>query len=167
MTRRACILDASLILSLGKAGHLDLLFETTELHLYVAPTALDELLSPETRAPIDDAIADGRLQVLRITSDDADELVAITEWRELVDAGEAEAIGVALVRGWLVGLEDLAAQKYMARHGHAEAWVNCAQLLRMAISAGRLSVAEADAIFRSLDVYPGYARRGIISVADL
>lgn len=164
MDPKPIVLDASLLIALAKAGHLSLLFDTTELDLYVTPTVLGELRKPETRRPIDQAIAAGRLQLLRITSDDAAELEAIADWLERVDEGEAEVIGVAVTRGWLIGLEDRGARNLLRRQGRASACIGSVELLLLAIRAGRLSLQEADSIFSSLDVYPGYSKRGVRSI---
>lgn len=162
-----CVLDASLLISLGKARQLSLLFETRELDLFITPTVLDQLRSDDTRRPVEQAIVAGLISVVHISSDDPAELDAVAEWSESVDEGEAECIALALTRGWLVGLEDRAAQRAVRRRGGDPAWVSCADLLVLAVRAGRLTLEEADAIFRSLDAYPGYAKRGVSSLRDL
>lgn len=162
-----CVVDASLLISLGKAGRLGLLLDATELELFVTPTVRAQLQSNDTRGPVEEAIVAGRIQVLHLSSDDEAELNALAEWGELVDEGEAECIAVAVTRGWLVGLEDRAAQRAIRRRGGGPRWVGCADLLVLAVRARRLTVEEADAVLRSLDVYPGYEKRGIVSVRDL
>jgi predicted nucleic acid-binding protein len=161
------VVDASLLISLGKAGRLGLLLDATELELFVTPTVRAQLQSNDTRGPVEERIVAGRIQVLHLSSDDEAELNALAEWSELVDEGEAECIAVAVTRGWLVGLEDRAAQRAIRRRGGGPRWVGCADLLVLAVRARRLTVEEADAVLRSLDVYPGYEKRGIVSVRDL
>lgn len=162
-----CVLDASLLLSLGKAGQLRLLLETAELDLFITPTVLGQLLSDDTRRPVEEAILAGRISVVHISSDDPAELDAVAEWSESVDEGEAESIALGVTRGWLVGLEDRAAQRAIRRRGGNPGWVSCADLLVLAVRAGRRTLEEADAVFRSLDVYPSYVKRGISSLRDL
>lgn len=162
-----CVLDASLLLSLGKARQLGLLFDARELELFITPTVRAQLLSDDTRQPVEEAIVAGQIRVVHVSSDDEAELDALAEWSQLVDEGEAEAIAVALARGWLVGLEDRAAQRAIRRRGGNPRWVGCADLLVLAVRGQRLALEEADAVFRSLDAYPGYAKRGIVSVRDL
>jgi len=165
--RTTCVLDASLLLALGKAGALDLLFGAVELDLVIARSALDEVRSPETRGPVDRAIAAGRLRVVALTSDDRAELGLLADLSESLDAGEAECVALGLARGWLIGLEDRAAQRVVRLRGHNLGCLTCADLLVRAVGAGRLRLDEADEVFRSLDVYPGDRRRGIDSIAKL
>lgn len=88
-------------------------------------------------------------------------------WCRLVDAGEAEAIAVALARGWVVGIEDLFAQRRVTSEAGSDKWVNVATLLVAAVRQGRMRLPEADAIFVRLDCYPGYRKRGVNSLSDL
>lgn len=165
--RATCVLDASLLFALGKAGRLDVLFGAAELDLVIAPSALRELRSRETRAPVEEAIASGRLQVVAVSSNDSTELALLADLHGRVDEGEAECIALGLARGWLIGLEDRAAQRAVRLLGHNPGYLTSADLLARAVRAARLGLEEAEAIFRSLDVYPGYRKRGIHSIADL
>lgn len=164
---RPCVLDASLLTALGKAGQLDLLRKTRAYEWRIAPIARGELKKPETRHPVEQMILDGVIRCVELDSDQSDALALFAQWSERVDPGEAESIAIALANGWLVGLEDIAPQRLIDREAGPGHWINCANILIDAVQSGSLSLAKADEIFRSLDVYPGYASRGIRSLAQL
>ena len=74
---------------------------------------------------------------------------------------------MALSRGWRVALEDLHAQRQLdARSGRGR-WINCANVLLDAVTDNRLALADADAVFRTLNCYAGYQKRGVSSLAHL
>jgi hypothetical protein len=161
------IADASLLLSLGAASALHLLWNDPDHAWHVTPIARGEIRSDPTRSEISRALLNGRLATAELDTDSAAELQLFAHWSSVVDAGEAEAIAVALSRGWVVGLEDLAAQRQVTRAAGAEHWVNSATLLVAAVGQGRLSITEADALFVRLDCYSGYRKRGIATLKGL
>lgn len=164
---RSCVLDASLLIALGKAGQLELLRTVPGFQWRIGPITRGELVKPETKRPVEEMILDGVIQVVELDSDDEPRLELFAEWSEQVDAGEAESIALGLSNEWVIGLEDLAAQRKLDRAVGPGHWVNCANLLIASTKAGSLSLAEADAIFRSLDVFEGYAKRGITSLRHI
>lgn len=101
-----------------------------------------------------------------LDTDSVQELRLFAHWSDAVDAGEAEAIAVALSRGWLIGIEDLFAQRRVTREAGTDHWINAAALLVSAVKQGRKSLTEADAIFVRLDCYGGYRKKGITSLGD-
>lgn len=161
------VADASLLLSLGEASALHLLWEDPDWTWYVTPIARGEVRRDPTRSELSRAILAGRLAVAELDTDSEEELALFAQWSDLVDAGEAEAIAVSLARGWVVGLEDLFAQRCVTREAGKAHWVNAAGLLLRAIHAGRMSIAEADAVLVRLDCYSGYRKRGINSLKDV
>lgn len=167
MPTRPCVLDASLLLSLGKAGQADLLDKVPDFSWHIAPIARGELRSAETREPIERAILAGVITAVELDSDDEPAMLLFADWSEVTDPGEAESIAVALANGWLVALEDRDAQRRLDRTVGRGHWVNCATLLIAAIRAERLTLAEADVIFQTLDVFSGYAKRGITTLVQL
>lgn len=167
MPGRPCVLDASLLLSLGKAGQLDLLRKAPEFHWHIAPIARSELRSAETREPVEQAILGGTITPVELDSDDEGTTALFGEWAEVTDPGEAESIAIALAKGWLVALEDRDAQRRLDRLAGPGHWINCANILIAATRAGRLKLREADAIFQRLDVFPGYAKQGVQSILQL
>lgn len=164
---REAVADASLLLSLGGASALTLLWEDPEHTWYITPIGRSEVKSDPTRAEISRAILKGQMATTELDTDSHRELGLFAHWSDLVDPGEAEAIAVALSRGWVVGLEDLFAQRQVSREAGTDRWINAAALLVAAVRDGRKSVTEADAVFARLDCYGGYRKRGIASLRDL
>jgi predicted nucleic acid-binding protein len=161
------VVDASLLLSLGEASALHLLWDDPGRIWHVTPIARIEVQRDPTRSELSRAILSGRLATAELDTDSEEELRLFAHWSDLVDAGEAEAIAVALARGWVVGLEDLFAQRCVTREAGEAHWVNAAGLLLTATRGGRMSMADADAVFLRLDCYSGYRKRGIRSLRDL
>jgi len=161
------VLDASLLISLGKAGQMHILSKAPSYRWHIGPITRAELLRPETRDPVERLIVEGRITPEQLDSEDAAGMALFAEWSERVDPGEAEAIGIALARGWVVGLEDLDARRQLNRHIGPGCWINCANILLDAMQAGTMSAAEADEVFRKLDVYSSYEKAGVRSLADL
>lgn len=161
------VADASLLLSLGEASALQLLWEDPGRIWHVTPIARSEVKKDPTRSELSRAILSGRLAAAELDTDSEEEGRLFAHWSDLVDAGEAEAIAVALARGWVVGLEDLFAQRCVTREAGEAHWLNAATLLLSAARSRRMSMADADAIFVRLDCYSGYRKRGIRSLRDL
>jgi predicted nucleic acid-binding protein len=161
------VADASLLLSLGEASALHLLWDDPDRTWHITPISRGEVKSDPTRSELSRAILNGRLATTELDTDSHHELRLFAHWSDMVDPGEAEAIAVALSRGWVVGLEDLYAQRRVSAEAGTNHWVNAATLLLAAVKRGRISIAEADAIFVRLDCYGGYRKRGITSLRDL
>lgn len=164
---REGVADASLLLSLGGASALELLWDDPDHAWHITPIARSEVKSEPTRSEISRAILNGQLATTELDTDSDQELRQFARWADLVDPGEAEAIALALSRGWVVGLEDLFAQRQVTRVAATDRWINAATLLVAAVRQGRKSVTEADAIFVRLDCYGGYRKRGMASLRDL
>jgi uncharacterized protein (DUF849 family) len=161
------VADASLLLSLGEASALHLLWEDPGWTWHVTHIARGEVRRDPTRSELSHAILAGRLAATELDTDSEEELRLFAHWSDVVDPGEVEAIAVALARGWVVGLEDLFAQRCVTRQAGEAHWVNAAGLLLRATHAGRMSIADADAVFVRLDCYSGYRKRGISSLRNL
>ncbi len=164
---RPCVLDASILIALGKAGQVELLRKVPAFEWRIGPITRGELVKPETKRPVEEMILDGVIQVVEQDSDHERGIELFSQWSDRVDAGEAESIALALSNGWLVGIEDLAAQRKLDRIVGVGHWMNCATLLIASVKARTLKLAEADAIFASLDVFGGYAKRGITSLSQI
>jgi hypothetical protein len=89
------------------------------------------------------------------------------DWLARVDQGEAEAIAIASVKGWLVAIEDRQAQRAIDTALGPGRWVNCGSLLIDAMEDERLSVAAADKFFHNLDCHSSYAKAGLATATDL
>lgn len=109
------VVDTSLLLSLGEASALGLLRDDPDHRWHITPIVRGEVLSEPTRSEISRVILDGRLATTELDPDSATELGAFARWSDRVYAGEAEAIAVAVSRGWVVGIEDLFAQRCISR----------------------------------------------------
>lgn len=163
----SAVLDASLLLTLGSASALHLLWDNPRCEWHITPIVRSEVMSEPTRSDISKALVRGDARSTELDTDSDEELSALARWSNVVDAGEAEALAIATTRGWVVGLEDRFAQRRVTEALGAEHWINSATLLIQAVEDERLSESEADAIFRRLDCYPGYQKQGIVTISDL
>jgi predicted nucleic acid-binding protein len=162
---RPSTLDASFLFALGKLGQIALLERARAFEWHLTPVVRDELKSGKTSDAVDRAVLNGTINIVTVDSDDDQVLGHFAEWSQIVDLGEAEAIAVALSRDWLVALEDRQAQRQLDRRAKGR-WTNTAAVLVSMVQSGDISVAEADSVFQSLDVFPGYVKRGVSSIGD-
>ncbi len=167
MSPQPCVLDASLLISLGKAGRLDLLEKAPSFSWHITPITRRELRRPQTREPVERLILAGRITLVELDSEDVAGMALLADWSERVDPGEAESIAIGLARGCVIGLEDLQARRLLDRHVGPGRWINCATILLDAVDSSSLSLPEAEAIFQTLDVYTSYGKAGIKSLAEL
>lgn len=163
----SAVLDASLIFTLSSSGVLERMLSSSRYSWHITPLVRGEIVRRETRVVIDRAIAAGQLLVIELDTSEQSQLDTWAEWGQLVDVGEAEAIALALARGWVIGLEDRQAQRALDRLVGPGRWINAVNLLRDAVADGLMTLAEANVIFASLDSYPGYRKRGIERLSDL
>lgn len=161
------VLDTSLILSLGGASALDLLWDDPKHTWHITPIVRREVVSEPSRSQISRAILSGDLVTAELEPDSVEEMGAFADWSKSVDPGEAEAIAVGVSRSWTVGIEDRFAQRRLTRLIGPDIWVNAAGLLVTAVQTGIRSSSDADAIFTRLDCYSGYVKRGITTLSDL
>ena len=104
---------------------------------------------------------------VELASDEEAAIALFAEWTEVTDPGEAESIAIALANGWLVALEDRDAQRRLDSRTGSGHWINCANILIAAVRGGQLKLRDADVVFRGLDVFSGYAKRGVTSLIQL
>lgn len=166
MAPRPSTLDASFLLALGKLGQIALLERARAFEWHLTPVVRDELKSGKTSDAVDRAVLSGTITIVTVDSDDDQVLAHFAEWSQVVDPGEAEAIAVALSRDWLVAIEDRQAQRLLDRRVGKGRWTNTAAVLVSMVQSEDISVAEADSVFQSLDVFPGYVKRGVSSIGD-
>lgn len=164
---RPCVLDASILLSLGGISSLDLLWQNQRYEWCLSPVVRGEITSEPTRGNLGRAILDGTVRLTELDTTDSIELNAFAEWSRRVDPGEAEAIAICCTRGWVIAIEDRYAQRQLARFAAGVGWINSINVLLDAITDGRVTTAEADARFQRLDCYAGYRKRGVLSLTSL
>lgn len=162
-----CVLDATLLITLGSAQALEVLTRSRLHSWHITPIVRGELRSDVTRRGAERAILEGSIATADLDLANDGEAAAWARWSRLVDPGEAEAIALAEVRGWKVAIEDLRARRAIDRELGVGRWLNCANLLLDGIRTRRLSEAEADAIFQGLDCYSSYVKRGVTSLGQL
>jgi predicted nucleic acid-binding protein len=165
--KRPAVIDMSLILTLSGVGALELCLSTSRYDWHVTPIVRAEATRRETREAIDRVIAAGYLCLAEIDTTDQSQMDEWAKWELVVDVGEAEAIALALVRHWVIGLEDRQAQRTLDREAGPGHWLNAVNLLLDAVADDVLILADADNLFTALDSYPGYKKRGVTSLADL
>jgi predicted nucleic acid-binding protein len=163
----AAVLDASLIFTLSSAGLLERILASSRYEWHLTPLVRGEIVRREARNAIDRALAGGQLRAVEIDISDAVQLDAWADWELLVDAGEAEAIVLALARDWVVGLEDRYAQRVLDRRVGSGHWINATNLLLDAVKDEVMTLSDANAMFITLDSYPGYRKRRIERLTDL
>lgn len=161
----ACAVDASVLLNLGGARGFDVLTDNVRYAWKITPIVRGEVRHPETRRALEVAIVDGKIELVEIDAASPVEMDAWAERSRGLDAGEAETIALALMRGWVVAIEDRKGQRVVREAGGR--WINCANLLLDAIADGRLTMLEADEMFRRLSCYSGYERKGVKSLQQL
>ena len=167
MTARPCVLDSSLILSLIGAGGFSLLDGNARYDWRITAIVRGELTRKADREKIDAMIAGGALAVAEIDTANSAEVAEWGNWSAIVDPGEAEAITLAVARNWIVAIEDRQAQRAIDRRVGKGRWINCANVLLDAVTDGRCSLDDGDALFRALDCYSGYKKAGITSLSQL
>ena len=160
-------MDTSLILTLSGARELERVLASSQYDWQITPMVRSEITCRGTRELIDRAMTAGRLRIVEIDTSDQSQMNAWAEWESVVDIGEAEAIALALARSWIVGLEGRQAQRALDRTAGPGRWVNATNLLLDMIADGTMTLAEANAVFVSLDSYPGYRRRGILGLKQI
>ena len=168
MPPRPCAIDSSVIIPLAKVRRLDVLAKTPSFRWHVTPIVRSELRSADIRDALEGAILQGLVTPVDVDVSDARLATLFSEWADITDPGEAEAIAIAIANDWLVALEDRDAQRKLNSSASGIGrWINSANILLDAVGAGHMTLPEADSVFRSLSVYRGYALRGIPSLGVL
>ncbi len=162
-----CIVDASVLLNLGPVRGLHVLLENGRYHWKVTPIVRGEVKHAESRMALERGILDGRIGIAELDTDSPREVALWGEWSRQLDPGEAEAVTLAIARGWLVAIEDRKGQRVLNEQLGAGRWINCANLLLDAVADDRMSMAAADELFGKLSCYPGYQRKGASSLRAL
>jgi predicted nucleic acid-binding protein len=138
------ITDANILINLTHVGRLNLLGRLPGLTFVVTPDVLAEIVLPDQKHQVDVALAGG---ILRIEELSVPETIALfAELRHLMGVGEAASLALAIHMGWAVASDEKRAfrREALARLGPGRI-LTTPGLYLVAIRAGLLSVAEADA----------------------
>jgi predicted nucleic acid-binding protein len=105
---------------------------------------LAEIVLPDQKQQVDGALAVGILRIEELSSPDG--IALFVELRHLMGAGEASSLALAIHKGWVVASDEKRAfrREALARLGPCRL-LTTPGLYVLAIRAGLLSVAEADA----------------------
>ena len=125
---------------------------------------LAEIVLSDQKQQVDGAVAVGILRIEELSSPDSIALFA--ELRHLMGAGEASSLALAVHRGWAVASDEKRAfrREALARLGPGRI-LTTPGLYMVAIRAGLLSVAQADADKKRLEVRK--FKMGFSSYGDL
>jgi len=130
----------------------------------VTPDVLAEIVLPDQRQQVDGTVAGGILRIEELSSPDSIALFA--ELRHLMGAGEAASLALAIHRGWAVASDEKRAFRREASARLGPGWIlTTPGLYVVAIRAGLLSVAEADADRARLEACK--FKMGFLSFRDL
>ena len=161
----SCVVDASIFLNLGPVRGLPVLFESKAFQWKLTPIVRSEVRHPESRSILERALLDGTLELVELDTTSEAEMKQLARYSTVLDAGEAEALALAVARSWSIALEDRKAQRIATEAGVK--WVNCANILLAAIREGQLSVEQADDLFTRLSCYASYRKRAVNNLLDL
>lgn len=156
------MVDACLVISFGNAGRLDLLFSTPQRRIAITPVSAGEVVRPPASLALAEAIKAGDIAREAIDLDnpaEQDALHAVNAIPAFRDRGEAEALALAVSRGWVVGSDDAAVRSYAMRAIGPARIAGALDFLVWAVRDGRLTSAGGEALLGALDVGPGIAAR--------
>jgi predicted nucleic acid-binding protein len=138
------VTDANILINLTHVGRLGLLGSLPGFTFVVAPDALAEVVLPDQKQQIEGALAAGILRIEELSSPETIALFA--ELRHLMGAGEGASLALAVHMGWAVASDEKRAfrREALARLGPGRI-LTTPGLYVLAIRAGLLSIAEADA----------------------
>jgi predicted nucleic acid-binding protein len=122
---------------------LNLLRRLPGFEFVVTPDVLAEIVLPDQKQQLENALAAGVLRVEGLSISHA--LALFAELRHLMGAGEAASLALAVSRGWAVASDEKKAfrREALARLGPGRI-LTTAGLYVLAIRGGVLSVEEAD-----------------------
>lgn len=140
---RIVVADANVLINLVNISRLDLCAQLAGFEFVIPDHVRAEILVANQRLQIDQAIAGGVLRLESIT-----DLAALTDFTDLIaflGRGEAACLALAAQNGWWIASDEKRRfrRAVEARLGK-ERILGTADLLVLAIQAGRMTIAEAD-----------------------
>jgi predicted nucleic acid-binding protein len=145
------VTDTDVLVALIHAGHLHFLGKLPGFAFVVTPDGLAAIAQPDQQRQANGAVSAGIVRVEQLSG--ADVLGVFAELRRIMGAGEAASLALAFKKGWAVASDKQGAfrREALARLGRGRI-LTTPGLRVLAIRAGLLSVAEADADDARLEV---------------
>jgi predicted nucleic acid-binding protein len=142
--------DTCILINLAVVGRLDLLKTIPSFLFHAATEVLDEIKDLDQRAAVDEAIAAGHLDEIKL--DQAGELSLFVNFNATLGKGESACLALAKARGWTIATDESKDPKWkrmIASGGFAI--INTPGILLAAIHNGKLTVVAADEIKAKLE----------------
>jgi hypothetical protein len=156
------IADACLFITFGNADVLGLLTELRAHRVLVSGRSLMEVTRPPTLTALQAALAAGTVSAEAIDLGDPAEQEALRRFDSRVafrNRGDAEVMALAVTRGYIVGSDDRAVRSAANAEIGISRMAGTVDVLKWAVSEGRLTKAEAVNRLRALDVFSGIERQ--------
>ena len=148
---QSCVItDANILINFIKIDRLDILQQLQMYAFYIPEEVYGEIIDPEQRLVLDQALAQGWLRKTVIT--DLNELLFYSQYRRQMGAGEAACLAIATCRQWIMACDErrLIPKEVQRKLGKGYL-LNTPDILVKAIHEGILTVSQADAIKGSLE----------------
>ncbi len=138
--------DANVLIHMTQVEQVGLFGELHGFHFVVPQEVLDELVRPESRQPVLNAMEMGLLRIAE--PEDVEELLLMTELTDerRIGRGEAACLTLASSRGWLIATDDEGrrfVREAESRMG-ARRIVSTPDLVLLGVRRGVVSLDEAD-----------------------
>lgn len=142
--------DTCILINLAVVGRLDLLKTIPPFLFHAATEVLDEIQDLDQRAAVDEAIAAGHLDEIKL--DQAGELSLFVNFNATLGKGESACLVLAKARGWTIATDESKDPKWKRMiAGGGFTIINTPGILLAAIRCGRLTVVAADEIKAKLE----------------
>lgn len=142
--------DTCILINLAVVGRLDLLKTIPPFLFHAATEVLDEVQDLDQRAAVDEAIAAGHLDEIKLNQ--AGELSLYVNFNATLGKGESACLALAKARGWTIATDESKDPKWKRMiAGGGFAIINTPGILLAAIRGGKLTVVEADEIKAKLE----------------
>lgn len=137
------VTDANILINFCHIGQLPLLGALPPFRFLVPEEVANEIVDPAQRATVQAAVAAGLIDIAVV--DDLATLALFGTLRDVMGHGEAACLALASTSGWMVASDEKRRFRREALRLIGEArLVGTATLLRHAIKAGLITVAQAD-----------------------
>jgi predicted nucleic acid-binding protein len=142
--------DTCILINLAVVGRLDLLSLVPPFAFHAPTEVLDEVEDPDQRTAVDQGIAAGFLDVVKL--DDPNELASYVRFNATLGKGESACLALAKGRGWAIATDESKDPKWKkVISGAGFAILNTPGIILGAIHARALTVVAADEIKARLE----------------